>query len=148
MDVEAREEGSALIELCLLAPIIFVVFLAATDLCFYIQSSIVVNDAASVGARFGSVAGNQTNTSGMQAAAMTAANGLSGFTATATSYCTCNPGGSQISCNSSCPSLPTPVEYVEVTTHATVPVLFKVTSIPASIQLSATSILRVNWASQ
>ncbi len=144
----AEDDGSALIELCLLAPIVLIAFMAATDLCFYIQRSLIINDAASVGARYGTIAGNGADTAGMQAAAVSTANGLNGFTATATTYCTCAPAGAQVSCSTSCGSQPTPAHYVKVMTSATVPVVFNVSTIPGAMQLNATSIMRVSWPGQ
>jgi Flp pilus assembly protein TadG len=143
MTASAHEDGSAVIELCLLAPLVIIIFLAATDLTFYLQRSLIVTDAASVGARYGTISGNSTDTAGMQTAAQNAASGLSGFTATATAFCTCTPAGSQVSCTTTCGSQPTPSHYVQVTTAATVPGVFKVSSLPSSLQVSATSILRV-----
>jgi Flp pilus assembly protein TadG len=143
-----KEDGSALIEMCLLAPLVLIAFMAATDLCFYIQRSLIINDAASVGARYGAIAGNGNDTAGMQAAAMSTANGVTGFSATATSYCTCAPAGAQVSCSTTCGSQPTPAHYVKVATNATVPVVFNLSTIPVSMQLNATSIMRVSWPGQ
>jgi Flp pilus assembly protein TadG len=146
--VAAEEDGSALMELCLLVPLVLIAFMAATDLCFYIQRSLIVNDAASVGARYGTIAGNGNDTAGMQTAAMNTASGLNGFTATATAYCTCAPAGSQVSCTTTCGGQPTPAHYVKVVTNATVPVVFNLSTIPVSMQLSGTSIMRVSWPAQ
>jgi len=144
----AAEEGSTLIELGLVLPVVIAIILGATQLAFYMQRSMLVVEAASVGARFGIIAGNATNTAGMQQAASNSAGSLSGFQATATTFCSCSPGGAQINCSSTCSSLATPSHYVQVTTSAMVPGLFKITRLPASLTPTATSTMRASWPGQ
>ena len=143
-----NEEGSSLIELCVLLPAIILIILGSTESAFYIQRSIVVVEAASVGARYGVVAGNASNTAGMIAAAQSASENLGGFSATATAFCACSPGGAQVNCLSSCSSMVAISHYVQVTTSATVPGLFNVAGLPSSLRPTATSTMRASWYSQ
>ena len=136
-------EGGAVVELGFLLPIIFLIFGGLADLSTMIQRSLVLADAAAAGARYGSISGNSTNTSGMQSAAQSAASGVSGFTAAASSYCACSPGSSSVSCTSTCPSSTSPTHYVSVTTGVNVALLFRNPYVPASVQLSSTAVLPV-----
>lgn len=142
------EEGMGSLELCLVLPLIVLILAAATDLSFMCQKYLVVVDAAAVGARFGSSGMNSSNLTGMQNAAQGAAGGINGFTATATTFCSCSPGGSQISCSSSCPSQLGPLQYVQVSTNAPVSFPFKALGLSATAQLAGSSVMRVSGATQ
>ena len=105
----------------------------------------MVAEAATEATRFAAVAGNGSNTTGMLAAATTAAVGVPNFAVTAVNYCTCSSGGAAVSCSTSCASGYLPAEYDKVSTSASVPLFFKVTGIPGTVSLSATSTMRVVW---
>ena len=141
----ADQSGSSLVELGVLLPAILAIILAVAEVAVYIQRSIVVVEAASVGVRFGVIAGNATNTAGMIQAAQNASGNLSGFTATAKSFCSCSPGGAQISCSSSCGSAAAISHYVQVTTTAAVPGIFHIAVLPSSISPLAVSTMRASW---
>jgi Flp pilus assembly protein TadG len=142
------DQGSTLVELSLLLPVVLLIILSATELGMYVQRSMLVIEAASVGARFGVIPGNASNTAGMTLASQTAAEGLSGFTVAASSFCACSPGGAQISCTSSCGSTASAPHYVQVTTSANVPGVFLVSGLPKSMQPSATTTMRASWFGQ
>ena len=143
---DGRQEGSAAIELCLLLPVLLSIFAGAVDLSFVYQKYMIVADAAAVGARYGTTPGNSANFSGMSNAAQIAAPGLSGFNATATSLCTCTPGGAAVSCTGTCSASVSPVQYVQVVTGAPATLPFRAWSLPASIQLRSTSTMRIAGA--
>jgi len=148
MRFAAAEEGSSLIELGVLLPVVIAIILAATELSFYVQRSMIIIEAASVGARFGIIAGNATNVNGMSQAAQNASDNLSGFSVSSTSFCSCTPGGTKVSCTSTCSSLVTISHYVQVTTSATVPGVFHVAGLPTSMHPTATSTMRASWPGQ
>jgi Flp pilus assembly protein TadG len=137
------ESGSALIELAMLLPVLTGFFLGGVGLSFAISEAMTVSQAAEAGALYGSLAGNNTDLSGMQNAATNAAGGLSGFQAVATNFCSCTAGGSVVSCSSSCPS-GTQFEYVKVQTSATVPMLTQFPGLGSAANLSGLSVLRVH----
>jgi Flp pilus assembly protein TadG len=137
------QSGSALIELALLFTILMLLLLGVIDFALVTQQAMVVNEAAYAGAQYGAFSGNSTNYTTMQNIAISSATGISGFTAVATKWCACSPGGASVSCASSCPSYGTPVAYVQVITTATAPLLFKYTGIPLSVPLRGVCILRV-----
>ena len=140
-----NESGNALIEFCVFMPLVVFMFLAAVDYSFITQQSMMVAEAATEATRFAAVAGNGSNTTGMLAAATTAAVGVPNFAVTAVNYCTCSSGGAAVSCSTSCASGYLPAEYDKVSTSASVPLFFKVTGIPGTVSLSATSTMRVVW---
>ena len=139
------KSGSSLVELGILLPAVLAVILCVAEVAVYLQRSIVVIEAASVGARFGVIAGNATNTAGMIQAAQSASGGLNAFTATARAFCSCSPGGTQVSCSSSCASMVAISHYVQVTTTAAVPGIFHIAVLPSSISPTAISTMRASW---
>jgi Flp pilus assembly protein TadG len=141
---KGNEEGSSLLEFSLMLPILVFIVLGIVDLSQAITQSIVVTQAAEAGAAYGTLAGNQSNYSGMQTAAVNAANGLSGFNPpVATNWCSCAAGGTAVSCSSSCSGSASPIMYVQVQTSATEQVLPSYPGLPASFSLNGISILRV-----
>ena len=137
------EQGSALLEFALILPIVLLICIGMIDLSVAVQQGIVVSEAAEAGTRYGTLPSKSTDLSGMQNAAMAAAAGLTGFTATATNWCSCVPAGSPVSCATTCPSSGSPVEYVEVQTSAAIPALAKYPGLAASFALKGFSAMRV-----
>jgi Flp pilus assembly protein TadG len=139
-----RQKGTALIETALLIPVFLLLFMGVADYGRVFYTADIVVQAAEAGAGFGSMnTTNAANNAGMQTAATNAASSISGLTATATSFCTCGPGGSTVSCSSTCVSYGTPAMYVQVKTQATFKTLASFPGLPHSIPLAATSTLRV-----
>ena len=139
------EDGAALVEVSLILPLFILVFLFGTDAALIVQRMLRVADAATVGARYGTIAGNGKDLAGMQNAATAAANGLPGFSATASTYCACSPGGSSTSCASTCAGQSTPVQYVKVSTLATASIMFKVLGYSGTFPIASTATMRVAW---
>ena len=137
------EEGSALLEFSLIVPLVVFMFLGVVDLGLVIAQSMTVSQAAESGASYGTLAGNGTDTAGMQAAATKTANGMSGFKVTATTWCSCTSAGSATGCSSSCPGSASPIQYVQVQTSAPASLIAKYPGLPTAIQLMGSSILRV-----
>jgi Flp pilus assembly protein TadG len=141
---ESRSErGSALVELSLLALVLMMMFVGVVDFALVTQEAMVVSEAAYAGAEYGVQSGNSTNYTGMQTVATNSAKGVSGFTAVATKWCSCSPGGTAVSCASTCVSYGTPIAYVQVITTATPSVLLKFTGVPLSVPLRGVCVLRV-----
>ena len=117
--------------------------LGVFDFGLAIEQGIVVAAAAHAGAEYGAADGNANNTSAMVTAALNAAPGLSLVTATATTWCTCTSGGTTtVSCASLCNTYDIPIQYVQVKTDATIPVLIRFAGLPTTIVLSSSSTLR------
>jgi Flp pilus assembly protein TadG len=137
------QRGSAVVELSLLFGVLLLLLLGVIDFALATQQAMVVSEAAYAGAQYGAISGNSSNFATMQTIATNSAKGISGFSATASKWCACSPGGATVSCASTCSSYGTPVAYVQVITTATATVLFKYTGIPISIPLRGVCVLRV-----
>ncbi len=143
MRILKEEDGAAFVEVALILPLFVIVLVSAAQGAFIVQNLIRVADAATVGARYGTLSGNGSNLTGMQNVATVSANGLPNFTATATTYCTCLPNGTPTSCTSTCSGQSTPAYYVKVVTSARVPLLFKIYGASSTYSMNSTSVMRV-----
>jgi len=113
------------------------------DFALVTQQAMVVSEAAYAGAQYGAMTGNSSNFAQMQTIATNSAKGIAGFTATASKWCACSPGGTSVSCASSCGAYGTPVAYVQVITTATATMLFRFTGVPLTVPLRGVCVLRV-----
>lgn len=138
-----EEDGAAFVEVALMLPLFVIILVSAAQGAFIVQNLIRVADAATVGARYGTLSGNGNNLTGMQSAAIASANGLPNFNAAATTYCTCLPNGTPTSCTSTCSEQSTPASYVKVATSARVPLLFRIYGASSTFSMNSTSVMRV-----
>jgi Flp pilus assembly protein TadG len=133
--------GTATVEFSLVAPLLLLLTAGVLDFALLVCDAASAADAARCGAVFGSLSvANSTNTSGMQSAALNAAPGLTGMTASASRSCQCSGGGS-VSCSGSCSSGKMMI-YVQVTTHATAPTIFNYSQLGFSGTVGATASMR------
>ena len=139
------ESGSALVEFSLLLPMLVYVFVGIVDYALETEQTMQIIEAATAGAAYGAINGNQKDFTGMQSAAQNSAVGVQGFSVVASNLFTCTPGGAPVASNATCPGYGTPIEYVKVTTSATVPTLFPFPGLPSSLNLQQTAIYRVPW---
>ena len=137
------ENGSVLVEFCLILPVLVLLFAGVVDLGLGVQQAIVVSEAARAGTAYSCLPGKSSDLQGMKDAAVAAAGAVSPFSATATNWCSCNANGSPVSCASTC-SGASPLEYAQVKTSATLPVLLGYPGLPASFSLSGFSAVRVH----
>jgi len=135
--------GSALIELALLFVMLMMLLVGVIDFALVTQQAMVVSEAAYAGAQYGAMTGNSSNFTQMQTIATSSAKGIAGFTATASKWCACSPGGSSVSCATSCGAYGTPAAYVQVITTATATLLFRFTGVPLTVPLRGVCVLRV-----
>lgn len=143
-----REQGSALVELALILPLIVLLFVGAVDLGRAFYYSNAVARAAESGALYGSQ--NPTDTAGMvqisdqaMQAAFNSAADMSGTNATATYGCECMSGSGLSSGCTNTPSCTTnEVYYVTVTANSTYQTLLPWPGIPSSYNLSSTVTMR------
>lgn len=139
------ERGVAMVEFALFLPILAFLFIGIVDYALEIQQTQQIQDAASAGAAYGAIPGNQKSVTGMQTTAQNAASGVSGFSASASYLFTCTPGGSTVTSATNCSGYGTPIEYVQVKTSATVPAMFAFPWMPASLTLHGQATYRVPW---
>ncbi len=139
----SSEAGSVLVEFSLMLPILVLLLVGVADLGLGVQQAIVVSEAAHAGTAYSSLPGKSSDTAGMKSAANAAAGSLSSFNASATNWCSCGAGGTHLSCPITC-SGGSLMEYAQVTTTATVPVLLGYPGLPAGFSLSGFSVVRVH----
>jgi Flp pilus assembly protein TadG len=127
-------------------PLLLLIVFSMVDYAFFIQKAIQVQDAASTGAAFGTIPGNSANSTTMVQLANYAAtgsyNGATGFTANATNFYTCSPGGAQVTATTTCPT-GAPYHYVQVTTSLSSTSLVPVPGLPRTQTISGSAIYRV-----
>ena len=141
-----KDDGSGLIELALILPLMLLIVFAIVNYAQWIQRAILVQDAAAAGASYGTIPGNSTNHTNMVAIANWNAtgsvSGVTGFIATATDFYTCSPGGAQVTAITDCPT-GAPFHYVQVNTATTVKNFIPWPRIPSSIAIKGQAIYRV-----
>jgi Flp pilus assembly protein TadG len=141
----ADESGSALLEFALILSVMVFLLLGTVDYTCYILREMQIQNAATAGAAYGAVPGNESNLTGIQSYTVALAPYVNGVTATATNVWACSPGGTSVLSTSLCTGNVTPYKYVVVTTKATIPVAMTYPGIPASTALKATAMMRVPW---
>jgi Flp pilus assembly protein TadG len=140
--VHGRDTGSALVEFTFIVPVFMLLSLGVINFALVIEQGIAVSAAAHAGAEYGAVEGNQNNLVGMQTAASVSTNAVT-IAAVASTWCTCSVNSSLVvACTSTCNTYDQPVQYVQVKTTATVPVLIPYTGLPVNVKLAGSSILR------
>jgi Flp pilus assembly protein TadG len=127
-----------------MALLLLLLFFGIVDFGRAYYAYICLVDAAYAGATYGAlVSGQSANYSGMQTAANSDDPGTPGFTATASSYCACTPGGTSVSCATTCTGYSLPLQYVKVQTNGTLQPLFPYPGIPSTFNLKTACTLRV-----
>jgi Flp pilus assembly protein TadG len=138
------EAGAGTVEFLLMVLVLLLIFFGVVDFGRAYYSEICLTNAAYAGAQYGALISSQSaNFTGMQTAANNDDPGTPGFTATATSYCACTPGGAYVSCATSCAGYVSPLQYVKVQTSGSVKALLPYPGIPAIFALTASCTLRV-----
>jgi Flp pilus assembly protein TadG len=136
-----RKRGSALVELALVAPLLLLLLAGSLDFAMALRTAASVADAARVGAQYGSSSpAAASDTAGIQAAALNAAPGIAGMKATVARSCRC-PDGSTVSCTGTCGGGQVQ-EWVQVTTTATAPTVFRYAGLPFSGAVRSSASMR------
>ena len=145
MTLAKSEQGSSLIELAAMLPVLLLIVFSLISYAFFIQKAMVVQDAAAAGAAYGAMPGYSTNSATMIQIAnydvTGSLNGGSGFTATATNFYTCTPGAAHVTAGTSC-STGAPYHYVQVTTSLTVTTFLQLPGMPSSQLVNGSAIYR------
>jgi len=141
-----EDRGSALLEFALFASALTLIFVGMADYSFAIHEAMQIQEAASAGAAWGTIPGNESNTAGMQSAATSAATGVPGFSVTATNLWICTPGGASVSSTTICTGGVTPYKYVVVKTSGSVPKPLSFPGISSTGTLHGQAIFGVPWS--
>jgi Flp pilus assembly protein TadG len=139
-----NQEGQSVIELALVLVPFMLLLVGAADFGRGYYLAIEVESAAEAGAIYGTL--NQTDTSGMKAAALLDANDVPSLSATATYGCECSDGTSAtVSCSTTPSCTVNVVNYVEVDTSATYTPIMKYPGIPSSFALTGKGRMRSSY---
>jgi Flp pilus assembly protein TadG len=134
--------GGLLLESALMLPVLLLLTFGMVDFARIFRTGIIVSNAAATGALYGSSGlTNSTNMTDVQNAAIADANGLTGFAATATSFCTCSAGGTSVSCSTNCGASAI-LSYVQVQTSAPFNTWFPFPGVPSSTTVHSTVTMR------
>ena len=136
-----------MIETALILPVLILMLLGVADFAVLLNQDLRVADSARVAAELGTYRTYATNTSLMQLVGSYSAIGIPGYAVTATNYCTCANGTTVVSCAShaNCGSYGIPNQYVKVTATASLPLIFGIKGLPASLSVQSVAIARTAW---
>lgn len=151
MMTKRPQKGAALVEAAIALPLLLLVLLGASDFGRLSYVSVLLANAASAGARFGSLTPtNATNAEGIQKAVIDdlgSTNVGHGLNITVERFCTCAPDDSSIACGNVCPIVGNysvqPRVYVRVGVQSTFDTLFAYPGVPKSVLVARESRMRV-----
>ncbi len=136
-----------MIETALIVPVFVLLLLAAADLAVVLNQYMRVADTARAVAQTATVRAYATNTSILNYVGNTLMAGMPGASVAVSYYCTCANGTPTVSCAShaNCSSYGIPNQYVQVTTKASIPLLFGVQGFPAHFSVQSVALSRTAW---
>ena len=133
-------KGQSMVEMALLLPVLALVFVVAADFARVFYESIEVAHAARAGVQYGAQnLVKAVDYTGMEDAALNDGSNISGLSATASYFCTCNQQA--VACSP--PGCAEPQVFVKVTTSATFKTILNYPGIGSTIPLNTTAILEV-----
>jgi Flp pilus assembly protein TadG len=140
-----NDGGQALVELALTVSFFSVLLLGAAEFAQLAYAAIEVSNAARAGVAYGSQSSaTASNLAAMQTAATNDGANVSGLHATASEFWSCsNAPSTQSSTPPTCTAGNHLLNYVKVTTTATVTPLIHVPGLPATYTLNGLAIMRV-----
>ena len=140
------ESGQALIEAAILSLLLLSLLIGGIDFGRFAYDGILLGNGARAGVQYGAQnLATANDDAGMQTAATTDAQSLSGASAVASQFCTCVPGGGHVTCGTSttCPAT-NPLVYVSVTTSGTFQPWVRFPGIPANLAIARTAVMQVS----
>ncbi len=147
----AGESGQSLVELALTLPLFIFILVGATEFGRFAWATIEASSAARAGVQYGAQNHATASMAGaIQAAALNDGVNLTGLSATPSTYCVCSTAlSTHIACGGltggliACPSPATLLEYVVVTTTATVTPLAHYPGLPSSFTAQGYAVMEV-----
>ena len=135
--------GQSLVETAIAVSLCGMLMLGAAEFGRLAYAGIEISDAARSGVEYGSQShATAQDNSNMQIAASTSAPDIPNLTATAIHFCKCADGTSSTCATTDCAGTRI-VEYVQVTTTATIDPLIHVPGLPKTYPLSGLAVMRV-----
>jgi Flp pilus assembly protein TadG len=142
VQMSGGEEGSSVLELALVMPMLMLLFVGAMDFGQAYYVGIEVTSAAEAGTSYG--VANPTDTAGMASAATLDAADVTSMVPTATWGCECSDGtGGSVSCAATPSCLINVVNYVDVKTTVTYKPMLIWPAFPSSFTIAGHSRMRV-----
>jgi Flp pilus assembly protein TadG len=137
------EDGSSVLELALLMPVLLLLLVGAVDFGQAYYVGIEVGSAAEAGTSYG--VANNSDTAGMQSAAMLDAVDVPTMTATATWGCECSDGtGASVNCTATPSCSVNVVNYVDVATSVNYKPMLFYPAFPSTFTVKGHSRMRVS----
>ena len=142
-DMVRNESGAALVELGLGLTICIILMLGSAEMGRLAYAGIEIANAAHAGVQYGAQSHTSAaDTAGIQTAATQDAPNVPGMTATATRFCKCIDGTTSTCAATDCAASRI-VDYIQVTTTATVDPLIYVPGLPKSYTISGKAVSRL-----
>ena len=137
-----KEEGSSMVELALVTPMMVLLLLAAIDFARAYYLSMELVGAAHAGAEYGIT--SHTDTAGMKAAAQADAPDVPNLSVTTPTWgCECSDGtGSSASCSSKPTCATNMVYWVKVKASSTYTTIYPWKGIPSQLTITQTATVR------
>ena len=138
------ETGGALVELAVVLPILVLIAVGVMDYGRVYYTSVTVANAARAGAEWGAYGrtGSTTDNAKMQSFAQLEGAEAGTLNITSGLLCRCTPGGSTVSCTTSCGGYGAPQTYVTVTATKTVNLILRYPGLPPTITISRSATFR------
>ena len=146
----SQQDGNILIELAIILPVMVTLLIGMLDIGIVLNDYLRLTDSVRSAAEVATVRPYNARYDLVQLAGVNDAN-LNNYTLVSSTYCLCGPGSAQFSCGSGstnyqyCGSYGTPNQYIKVTASASIPLIFNLRGLPASINAQATAIARIPW---
>ena len=137
--------GSSIVELALLVPIFTALLIGSSEFAILTYDSLEVTSAARAGVAYGSQSSaTAADTAGMQSAAVNSAPDVAGLSATARQFWSCSDApATQSNSIPTCTAGNHVLNYVQVTTTATITPGIHLAGLSASYALNGSAIMRV-----
>ena len=138
------ERGNALIEFALCSVVLFLLSCGVADFARLVTLARLADGGATAGTQYGALSpAHYGDLQGMQDAATAATGNYTGATASATQFCACSVGGSQVSCPASCRDSENPETYINVTVTIPFTAVINYPMIPNPVNITSSSTVRV-----
>jgi Flp pilus assembly protein TadG len=135
--------GSAIAEMAVIAPLVVLLLVGLIEVGRFAQYSIVVGNAARAGVQYGSQnLSTAADLTGMQSAALSDAQNISGLSATATQFCRCADGTSS-TCQSGDCATSHRLVFVQIDATGTFASLLRMPYVPTSQTITSRAVMRV-----
>jgi len=136
------QRGQALIEFAFIVMVMVLLALGVVDFGLAIQQGMLVQEAATAGALYGSFSTyNATQTAAWQSAATTAGIGANGLSISTSSFCMCSISGGNVACSTTCSTGIKTRLYVQVTATSSFASMFPYNMLPQTFNLSSTVVM-------